>query len=688
MSRRTVLVSLLSLPLIYAGGAFADGGVTFTDIAAGGGAGLSYGRTASESFSVIEELRTRVVLRSELPNIPLFPTGTPGVAILDYDRDGDQDLYVTNGPGTPNSLFSNQLRETGQATFVDVALAAGVGAADQDSLGVCAGDVDNDGDQDLLVLGSNESNRFFVNRGNGTFADRTWASGLGGGRRTSTSCSFGDVNLDGLLDVLVANAFNNWSHQRVILSPFTYNEHNQLFINQGGNRFVDVSATSGIQNLSELPAALAGSASLTWAISLVDIDQDGDVDIVQGDDQELPLPPAAFGGIDLGLLRVFRNDGTGHFTDVSREAGTNKAGVWMGMSYGDLNCDGHLDIFATNGGDYVASLDGLPVGSAPSEWFLGQADGTFQQPGVGSLVATPFGWGTSMLDYDNDGDTDIIFHGGFDQTFAADASNPGALLRNQGCSASFVYDAEALAGSTNHSLRAEFGVAAGDLDNNGFEDIVSASSFDLPATVTLIPYATLFGSPFDATAWRARFFNSAGVPGQLIWNGVEHQTGTLSVELNSGNNGNNWAAIQLVGTKGLIANRHSRGKVNRDGIGAVVKFTPAGGQSTLTPIVAGSSYGSQDSLLVNVGLGSATNGVVEVLWPGGVRNRLYGVSASENVVLPEIPCSFTTSLKKNEYAKCVSESLKDLRRPRVGMLTKAQADRLEASALRAYEESH
>jgi enediyne biosynthesis protein E4 len=89
-----------------------------------------------------------------------------------------------------------------------------------------------------------------------------------------------------------------------------------------------------------------------------------------------------------------------------------------------------------------------------------------------------------------------------------------------------------------------------------------------------------------------------------------------------------------------------------------------------------------------VGLGSATEGVVEVLWPGGVRNRLYGVAASESLVLPEIPCSFSASVSRTQYAKCVKESLKDLRHPRVGLLTNAQADRLEASALRAYDEAH
>jgi hypothetical protein len=87
-------------------------------------------------------------------------------------------------------------------------------------------------------------------------------------------------------------------------------------------------------------------------------------------------------------------------------------------------------------------------------------------------------------------------------------------------------------------------------------------------------------------------------------------------------------------------------------------------------------------------MGSATSGTVEVLWPGGVKNRLYDVAASERLVLPEIPCSFDSTMTRKDYEKCVKESLKDLRHPHVGLLTHQQASRLEDSALRAYDESH
>jgi hypothetical protein len=666
------------LLLIY--GALSAAAVTFEDIAAGGGAGLTYSRTPSARLAILDGIAADGLLDliAEYPNLPYKTHGAPGVAVWDYDNDGDLDLYVTNGPGTPNSLFRNQLQETGLLTFEDVAQAAGAALTAQDSQGVCYGDVDNDRDLDLFVVGY-KGNLLLENQGDGTFEDITAASGTGGPGTVSVSCAMGDVNGDGLLDVLIANAFDFQSNIAYGV-PFTYNEHDQLLVNQGGNVFADESNASGITDLAGLP--VPGAALVSWAASLLDLDLDGDLDAVIAQDQHSNLT-------DVGFPRIFKNDGTGHFTDATAAVHMNRVGEWRGLAFGDVNCDGRFDIFVSNVGDYVFFPGFYAPGTWASRWFLGQSDGTFADPGVGSLTTTPTGWGAAMSDYDNDGDTDIVYHGGWEFTVFWDESNPGVLLENQGCSASFTWDSAALAGSTNHLDRNVEGLATGDFNNDGFTDVVTVSSFDVPPGSLRIPlFSAPLGSPFDATAtFVPTALPSASNPIAFDWLGAPQSPGTLAVEINSGN-ANHWAAFDLLGTRGLVANQVSSGRVNRDAIGAVVRFTPEGGQPTLTPVLGGSSYASQSSLTVTAGLGAAVRGTVEVLWPGGVKNRLYDVAASERLVLPEIPCSFDSAMSRKSYDKCVKESLKDLRHPHVDVLTHAEAERLEASALRAFDESH
>src|SRR5262249_60683079 len=105
--------------------------------------------------------------------------------------------------------------------------------------------------------------------------------------------------------------------------------------------------------------------------------------------------------------------------------------------------------------------------------------------------------------------------------------------------------------------------------------------------------------------------------GEFVWSGSEATDGTLSVEINSGGNGNGWVAVKLRGSVGTVTG----GRAPRDGIGAVTFFTPASGKTVMRPVMGGGSYGSQDSLEGTFGLGAATEGTLEVLWPGGTRNR-------------------------------------------------------------------
>lgn len=663
--------------LIGALSAVPTAAVTFQDIAAGGGAGINYHRTPSR-LGILEGLIGDGLLDLELdyPLLPVKQYGAPGVAVLDYDNDGDVDIYVTNGPGTPNSLFKNLLKETGSLSFQDVGAASGAALTSQDSQGVCFGDIENDGDLDLYVTGF-EGNHLLANQGNGTFQDITAASGTGGQTTSSASCAMGDINGDSLLDILVTNTFD-FENNLAYGIPYELNQHNQLLVNQGGNLFADLSDSSGIRNFAGV--TVPGAAVVSWTASLIDIDLDGDLDAVVATDQHANLD-------DVGFIRIFKNDGTGQFTDSTYEAGLNRLGEWHGLSFGDVNCDGRFDIFGSSIGDYVITPGYFPAGFWSSRWFLGQSGGTFSDPGVGALVSTPTGWGTAMADYDNDGDTDIIYHGGWEFSILWDESNPGVVLNNPGCSAAFTWDSAALA-STNHLDRNVEGLATGDFNNDGFVDVVTVSSFDLPPGTPRVPlFSAPLGSPFDPTA--TMVFSALPTENFLIWTwqDLPRNEGTLAVEINSGNS-NRWAAFNVMGTKGLIDNPYATGRVNRDGIGAIVRFTPKDGPTTMVPVLGGSSYASQNSLTTHVGLGTAFRGTVEVQWPGGVKNRLYNVFASERVLLPEIPCSYDSTMSRQDYAACVSASLFELLQVNGGPLTFLEALRLEVSALRAYNETH
>ncbi|MFT7559708.1 MAG: hypothetical protein ACI93R_001621 [Flavobacteriales bacterium] len=652
----------------------------------------AYERTPSlrhDSFQSYKDNPSGPYSPFDIFSMPMKSRGTPGVCLLDYDKDGDVDIYVTNGPGTANTLLENQLVESGVFEFIDRAKSSNVTATGQDSSGCVYGDIDNDGDHDLYVLGAGVENILFENNGDGTFTDISAASNSNGDGQWSISASMGDINNDGLLDIFVGNAFDLNNRLPIAVVPFELNQHNQLFLNLGNNKFVDVSQASGITELNGMKILtdtgvepVPGTpATITWAVAMVDIDLDGNIDLFQADDQAAILSISeapANANLNRGMVHLFSNDGTGQFVDSMQSS----VGGWMGLSFGDFDSDGNMDYFASNFGDVNSSVIfeavlGLPpetaLGTNSSRWFFGGDDGTFVDartlgdppPQLPDTISSAFGWGNIAVDYDNDADTDIMYVGGIQGPFIF-ADNPLAILQNNG-HGRFTRDSTALSqeDSLRHLLSIEEGMAAGDLNNDGFVDVVSVATFSLPnpvpepPAVLPNPFRNLFGGAFGEEALISPVFAATETPEQFSFlpGFLDFPNGKLSVEINSADNDNNWISIELVGAKGLT----KRGSVNRDGIGAVVTFRPRNGKAVMQPILGGSSFQSQSSLVAHFGLGQERIGTIDVLWPGGLRNRFVNARARKHIVFPEIACNPSIYWpKKSNFKRCVLRQLNHL----------------------------
>ena len=491
----------------------------------------------------------------------------PGVALLDYDGDGDLDAYVAQGhalaaspgpaaapaeaqPRVAGRLYRNDLRVRSDGArdlrFTDVTAASGLSATGY-GLGVATGDIDNDGRVDLYLT-TYDGCRMYRNNGDGTFTDVTAASGTANPGALAVSAAFVDVDRDGWLDLYVANNVNYRTDNRTVCPgpagapdycpPQIYGGlPDRLYRNLGRGRFADVTRTALLGGTSSGPGL---------GVATADFDGDGWLDILVANDGEPNL--------------LWLNQRNGTLRDVGLEAGVavtaeGRAEASMGVDAGDFDNDGDEDIVVTEltgQGTNLYVNDGSRVFRD-----VGAASGI----GAQSLAYT--GWGTAWIDYDNDGWLDLL------------AVN-GTIIAQEGRPASaFPYDQKKLlfrnlangrfqsvggqAGAVFDLSESGRGAAFGDIDNDGDMDVL-----------------------------------------------VGNNSGPLRLLVNEIGTRNHWLGLRLVSGDG------------RDLLGARVSVVRDGQPTLWRRARSDGSYASANDPRVLVGLGpSAAPALVQVRWPDG-----------------------------------------------------------------------
>lgn len=387
--------------------------------------------------------------------INLYDHGS-GLAVGDYDNDGHEDIYFLNQRG-PNGLY----RSRADGTFEDVTAKAGVGLGGQVSVGATFADYDNDGRSDLFVTSTRQGNVLFHNRADGTFEDVTAAAGVRHVGHSQTPVFF-DYDNDGDLDLYVTNTAH-WTTDSFDFSGGNYEgkaslsslmtsprEFNILYRNNGDRTFTDVTNGSGLRGRG-------------WAgdVAVFDYDEDGFLDL---------FVPSMF-----GHGQLYRNSGNGTFSDVTAETLRKTSHGAIGSKVFDYDGDGRLDLFVVDmHSDMWMGLDSRqlsfevakqtqnrrflsPMGPTVNEkapgfvqnqraefavegqnydallfgnsLYRNLGHGKFTETALAAGLETLWPWGVATGDYDNDGDEDVFITSGMGYPFYY---WPNQLMMNSG----------------------------------------------------------------------------------------------------------------------------------------------------------------------------------------------------------------------------------------------------------------
>jgi enediyne biosynthesis protein E4 len=371
---------------------------------------------------------------------------TGGVSVGDYNNDGYQDLFYTRFDEPP-ILYKNNTN----GTFSDVSHQSGIAVMPPEGAnGSVMADIDNDGDQDIYVTSINNFRyHLYINNGDGTFYEDAENRGvamssdqLHGGQ----GIAVGDIDNDGFLDMFVGE----WKTGRSKPSYVA------LFRNRGMDApgyFYDVTLESGIDLNDVVRRAEPIVTSTVFSPNIIDLDMDGWADIVMAADYE--------------TSRLYWNNGDGTFTDgtIKASVGTDRNG--MGSTFGDFNNDGLLDWFITA----IENRDG-------NRLYLNQGGRFFRDfTDESGLRQGGWGWGASGFDYDNDGDLDIVHTNGMSSENLLWSNDPTYLYENIGGG---VFKDVAKRTGISHTADGR-GLATLDYDNDGDMDLIIINNSDYPS---------------------------------------------------------------------------------------------------------------------------------------------------------------------------------------------------------------
>jgi len=535
---------------------------------AGSPLGVSFIDVAKEAG-----LNAKTIYGGEHKNKYLLETTGCGAAFYDYDNDGWLDIFLVNGwrlEGFPKGQepTSHLFKNNRDGTFTDVTAKAGLVHSGWGQ-GVCIGDYDNDGFEDLFVTYFGK-NVLYHNNGDGTFTDVSEKAGVAGsGKRWNTGCAFVDYDRDGHLDLFVANYIDldlatapvpesgPCLYKGVMVAcgpPGLTGGKNILYHNNGDGTFTDVSEPSGI---------LQANGTYGLGVLTADFDNDGWPDIYVANDSTASA--------------LYQNRKNGKFADIAMEAGCalsadGKPQAGMGVSAADYDLDGNLDIVKTNfAGDTPSLYHNL--GGANFE------DATFPA-GLGRHTQY-LGWGCGFFDFDNDGWADILICNGHVypevEQLRTEAGYAQRKLLYRNLRDGKMEDVSLEAGPGISAPSASRGCAFGDFDNDGDLDFVVNCVNELP---------------------------------QLIRCDSRRK--------------DNWIKIRAIGTKS------NRSGIGARILCVTIPPGESRPHRQIDEVRSGGGYFSQNDLRVHFGIGLAQKvDLLEIRWPSGQTDSLKDLKANQ-----------------------------------------------------------